>query len=75
MITPAIGAAGDRRGLHPRLPEALVLFGAPTILAIRRASTCIPQIWAFFHYPPQVEVASLRMPYLVRSCCSGRNAV
>src|SRR5262249_38997803 len=38
--------------------EALVLFGAPAMLAIPgRFHVMTTQIWAFFHYPPQVEVA------------------
>ena len=39
--------------------EALVLFGAPAMLAIPgRFHVMTTQIWAFFHYPPQVEVAA-----------------
>jgi iron(III) transport system permease protein len=39
--------------------EALVLFGAPAMLAIpARFHVMTTQIWAFFHYPPQVEVAA-----------------
>ena len=39
--------------------EALVLFGAPAMLAIpARFHVMTTQIWAFFHYPPQIEVAA-----------------
>jgi iron(III) transport system permease protein len=39
--------------------ETLVLFGAPAMLAIpARFHVMTTQIWAFFHYPPQVEVAA-----------------
>src|SRR5262249_29620494 len=46
--------------------EALVLFGAPAMLAIpARFHVMTTQIWAFFHYPPQVEVAAAyAMPLL-----------
>ena len=47
--------------------EALVLFGAPAMLAIpARFHVMTTQIWAFFHYPPQVEVAAAyAMPLLL----------
>jgi iron(III) transport system permease protein len=47
--------------------EALVLFGAPAMLAIpARFHVMTTQIWAFFHYPPQVEVAAAyAMPMLL----------
>lgn len=47
--------------------EALVLFGAPAMLAIpARFHVMTTQIWAFFHYPPQVEVAAAyAMPLLM----------
>jgi iron(III) transport system permease protein len=47
--------------------EALVLFGAPAMLAIPgRFHVMTTQIWAFFHYPPQVEVAAAyAMPLLL----------
>jgi hypothetical protein len=58
--------------------EALVLFGAPAMLAIpRRFHVMTTQVWAFFHYPPQVEVAAA--PTRCRSSwwrwrCSGPSA-
>ena len=47
--------------------EALVLFGAPAMLAIpARFHVMTTQIWAFFHYPPQIEVAAAyAMPLLL----------
>ena len=47
--------------------EAMVLFGAPAMLAIpARFHVMTTQIWAFFHYPPQVEVAAAyAMPLLL----------
>ena len=47
--------------------EALVLFGAPAMLAIpARFHVMTTQVWAFFHYPPQVEVAAAyAMPLLL----------
>ena len=47
--------------------EALVLFGAPAMLAIpARFHVMTTQIWAFFHYPPKVEVAAAyAMPLLL----------
>ena len=47
--------------------EAIVLFGAPAMLAIpARFHVMTTQVWAFFHYPPQVEVAAAyAMPLLL----------
>jgi iron(III) transport system permease protein len=47
--------------------EALVLFGAPAMLAIpARFHVMTTQVWAFFQYPPQVEVAAAyAMPLLL----------
>jgi iron(III) transport system permease protein len=47
--------------------EALVLFGAPAMLAIpARFHVMTTQIWAFFQYPPQIEVAAAyAMPLLL----------
>jgi iron(III) transport system permease protein len=47
--------------------ETLVLFGAPAMLAIpARFHVMTTQIWAFFHYPPKVEVAAAyAMPLLL----------
>lgn len=47
--------------------ETVVLFGAPAMLALpARFHVMTTQIWAFFHYPPQVEVAAAYgMPLLV----------
>lgn len=39
--------------------ETLVLFGAPAMLALpARFHVMTTQLWAFFHYPPKVEVAA-----------------
>jgi iron(III) transport system permease protein len=54
LATPAILG-----GFMLTFLEALVLFGAPAMLAIpARFHVMTTQIWAFFHYPPQVEVAA-----------------
>ncbi len=47
--------------------ETLVLFGAPAMLALpARFHVMTTQIWAFFHYPPKVEVAAAyAMPLLL----------
>jgi ABC-type spermidine/putrescine transport system permease subunit II len=57
--------------------EALVLFGAPAMLAIpARFHVMTTQIWAFFHYPPQVEVAAAyAMPLLGRGRAALGSAV
>jgi iron(III) transport system permease protein len=46
--------------------ETIVLFGAPAMLALpARFHVMTTQIWAFFHYPPKVEVAAAyAMPLL-----------
>ncbi len=51
--------------------ETLVLFGAPAMLALpARFHVMTTQLWAFFHYPPKVEVAAAyAMPLLV--CAAG----
>jgi iron(III) transport system permease protein len=51
--------------------ETLVLFGAPAMLAMpARFHVMTTQLWAFFHYPPKVEVAAAyAMPLLV--CAAG----
>ena len=51
--------------------ETLVLFGAPAMLALpARFHVMTTQIWAFFHYPPKVEVAAAyAMPLL--ACAAG----
>jgi len=51
--------------------ETLVLFGAPAMLALpARFHVMTTQLWAFFHYPPRVEVAAAyAMPLLV--CAAG----
>ncbi|MBI3454178.1 MAG: iron ABC transporter permease [Candidatus Rokubacteria bacterium] len=47
--------------------ETIVLFGAPAMLALpARFHVMTTQIWAFFHYPPKVEVAAAyAMPLLL----------
>jgi iron(III) transport system permease protein len=47
--------------------ETIVLFGAPAMLALpARFHVMTTQLWAFFHYPPRVEVAAAyAMPLLV----------
>lgn len=47
--------------------ETIVLFGAPAMLALpARFHVMTTQIWAFFHYPPKVEVAAAyAVPLLV----------
>jgi iron(III) transport system permease protein len=47
--------------------ETIVLFGAPAMLALpARFHVMTTQLWAFFHYPPKVEVAAAyAMPLLV----------
>jgi iron(III) transport system permease protein len=62
LATPAILG-----GFMLAFLEALVLFGAPAMLAIpARFHVMTTQIWAFFHYPPQVEVAAAyAMPLLL----------
>src|SRR5262249_821733 len=47
--------------------ETVVLFGAPAMLALpARFHVMTTQLWAFFHYPPKVEVAAAyAMPLLV----------
>jgi iron(III) transport system permease protein len=47
--------------------ETLVLFGAPAMLALpARFHVMTTQLWAFFQYPPQLEVAAAyAMPLLV----------
>jgi iron(III) transport system permease protein len=51
--------------------ETLVLFGAPAMLALpARFHVMTTQLWAFFQYPPQLEVAAAyAMPLLV--CAAG----
>jgi iron(III) transport system permease protein len=46
--------------------ETLVLFGAPAMLALpARFHVMTTQLWAFFHYPPKLEVAAAyAMPLL-----------
>jgi len=46
--------------------ETIVLFGAPAMLALpARFHVMTTQLWAFFHYPPKVEVAAAyAMPLL-----------
>jgi iron(III) transport system permease protein len=62
LATPAILG-----GFMLTFLEALVLFGAPAMLAIpARFHVMTTQIWAFFHYPPQIEVAAAyAMPLLL----------
>jgi iron(III) transport system permease protein len=47
--------------------ETIVLFGAPAMLALpARFHVMTTQLWAFFHYPPKVEVAAAyAMPLLL----------
>ncbi len=54
-------------GLILAVLETIVLFGAPAMLAMPgRFHVMTTQIWAFFHYPPKVEVAAAyAMPLLV----------
>jgi iron(III) transport system permease protein len=51
--------------------ETVVLFGAPAMLALpARFHVMTTQLWAFFQYPPQLEVAAAyAMPLLV--CAAG----
>jgi iron(III) transport system permease protein len=54
LIAPAILG-----GFLLALLEALVVFGAPAMLAIPgRFHVMTTQLWAFFQYPPRIEVAA-----------------
>ena len=61
LATPAIVG-----GFILAFLETIVLFGAPAMLAVpARFHVMTTQIWAFFHYPPRVEVAAAyAMPLL-----------
>lgn len=66
-ITLPLALPGIFGGFILAFLEALVLFGAPAMLAIpARFHVMTTQVWAFFHYPPQVEVAAAyAMPLLL----------
>jgi iron(III) transport system permease protein len=54
MVAPAILS-----GFILAVLQALALFGSPAILALPAGfHTITTQIWAFFHYPPKVEMAA-----------------
>src|SRR2546427_315873 len=54
MVLPAIAS-----GFILAVLQALALFGSPAILALPAGfHTITTQIWAPFHYPPQVEMAA-----------------
>ena len=66
LAGPAIAA-----GFILAFLETLVLFGAPAMLALpARFHVMTTQLWAFFQYPPRVEVAAAyAMPLLL--CAAG----
>jgi iron(III) transport system permease protein len=54
LVTPALVS-----GFILAVLQALALFGSPAILAMPAGfHTVTTQIWAFFHYPPRVEMAA-----------------
>jgi iron(III) transport system permease protein len=54
LVAPAILS-----GFILAMLQALALFGSPAILALPAGfHTITTQIWAFFHYPPKVEMAA-----------------
>ncbi|HEY7364161.1 MAG TPA: iron ABC transporter permease [Methylomirabilota bacterium] len=54
LVAPAILS-----GFILAVLQALALFGSPAILALPAGfHTITTQIWAFFHYPPKVEMAA-----------------
>src|SRR5919106_3613685 len=54
LVTPALVS-----GFILAVLQALALFGSPAILAMPAGfHTITTQIWAFFHYPPKVEMAA-----------------
>jgi iron(III) transport system permease protein len=58
-VTLPLAAPAILGGFMLSFLEALVLFGAPAMLAIpARFHVMTTQIWTFFQYPPQVEVAA-----------------
>jgi iron(III) transport system permease protein len=62
MVLPAILS-----GFILAVLQALALFGSPAILALPAGfHTVTTQLWAFFQYPPRVEMAAaLSMPLLL----------
>jgi iron(III) transport system permease protein len=54
MVAPALASGFILAAL-----QALALFGSPAILALPAGfHTITTQIWAFFHFPPKVEMAA-----------------
>ena len=54
LVAPAIAS-----GFILSVLQALALFGSPAILALPAGfHTITTQIWAFFHFPPKVEMAA-----------------
>ena len=54
LVAPAIAS-----GFILSVLQALALFGSPAILALPAGfHTLTTQIWAFFHFPPKVEMAA-----------------
>jgi iron(III) transport system permease protein len=70
-VTLPLAAPAIAGGFILAFLETLVLFGAPAMLALpARFHVMTTQLWAFFHYPPKVEVAAAyAMPLLV--CAAG----
>ncbi len=62
LVAPAILS-----GFILAVLQALALFGSPAILALPAGfHTVTTQIWAFFHFPPRVEMAAaFSMPLLL----------
>jgi iron(III) transport system permease protein len=54
LVTPALVS-----GFILSVLQALALFGSPAILALPAGfHTITTQIWSFFHFPPQIEMAA-----------------
>ena len=66
-VTLPLAAPAILGGFILAFLETVVLFGAPAMLALpARFHVMTTQLWAFFHYPPKVEVAAAyAMPLLV----------
>jgi iron(III) transport system permease protein len=65
-VTLPLAAPAILAGFVLTFLETLVLFGAPAMLALpARFHVMTTQLWAFFHYPPKVEIAAAyAMPLL-----------
>jgi len=66
-VTLPLAAPAILGGFILAFLETVVLFGAPAMLALpARFHVMTTQLWAFFHYPPKVEVAAAyAMPLLL----------